>query len=306
MTTQQFFDDDEFANVPKSLLPIIRFFFNPLNDPKLQQESFLSNPFAFFSSFAKKKNTAKPYISFKGLNDVPIEFLSMICKNLEPTDIFALAGVNQHLRTILLDIENKQTQELWRNSRLEHSPFLDVPLPKGMTEQEFLSLTALERGCQFCGLRVSWVRIYWQYRVRACTDCYLCRFVSNSYLNRRSAGFYRTTESLEELKRLENNDKRRLEYIISYRKQRLGEIIDELSEEVVPDNVSIKSGYSSSSDATSEGVSLKYDPFILRKCPSYLKEWKYLDRPFTSRDEVKLRRKLDYEYQILEKHYSSS
>ncbi|CAG8747998.1 17089_t:CDS:1, partial [Acaulospora colombiana] len=72
------------------------------------------------------------------------------------------------------------------------------------------------------------------------------------------------------------NDKRRLEYIISFRKERLSEILEELSEEeVVADNRSVKSGYSeysASSDETSDDVCPKYDPSLLRRCPSYQKE----------------------------------
>jgi len=295
--TQYIDDDYEFPNAPKTLLPILRFMFTPLVDPTKQNKSLISNPFSFL--FSKKKINKKEYISFAGLGDVPIEFLALICRDLDITDLFSLAGVCKHLRTLLLDVENLQVQDLWKTSRLEHSPFLDIQLPKGMNEQEFCSLTSLERGCEFCHQRKSWVRIYWKYRVRSCHDCYMTRFVSNSYSKR---SYYKTNDSLEELKQLEINDKKRLEYIISYRKQRLSEILEELSEVAVEDNESVKSGFS---NQTSNTISLRYDPSILRKCPCYHKEWLCMDQPFTLRDEVKLRRKFDYEYQILSKHYTS-
>lgn len=294
----QFFDEGDFPKVHKSLLPIVKFLYTPISNPYEQKQSFISNPILFLSLFSKKKRNTKEYISFKGLNDIHIEFLALICTFLDVTDIFSLAGVSKHLRNLLLDVERQQTLEIWNTSRGQQ-PFLDIPLPKGMNSLEFCTLTSLEFGCQFCNQRKPWTRIYWAYRVRSCFDCYVSRYISNSYLKKKP-----TSYSLEELKRLEENDKRRLEYIISFRKQRLSELIEELLEEVVSDNESIKSGYSGYSNDSGRSL-FKYDPSILRKCPCINDEWKSVDQPFTLRDEERLKRKIDYEYQILSKHYTS-
>ncbi|CAG8621749.1 24531_t:CDS:2 [Racocetra persica] len=261
--------EENIARLPKALRPLAQFMVTPLVDPRKQQESILSNPFALFTFLTKKKVQPKVFMSFKNFNDIPIEFLAMICKHLEPNELFVLSGVCKNLRTLLLDTESPATQEIWRNSRLEYCPFLQLSPPKGMQEQEYISLCSTERGCQFCGQRKQWVKVYWQFR---------------------------------EIKLREHYDRRRLEHTISFRKERLQEIIEEFEAERKEssdgsDNESIHSNSSNSSP--------KYDAQLLRKCPIISAEWKMFDQPFTSRDQTRFRRKLDYEYQILAKHYVS-
>jgi len=290
--------EENIARLPKALQPLAQFMVTPLVDPRKQRESILTNPFALFTFLTKKKVQPKVFMSFKNFDDISIEFLTMICKHLEPNDIFALSGVCKNLRTLLLDLESPATQEIWRNSRLENCQFLHLPAPKGMSEQEYITLCSTERGCQFCGQRKQWVKVYWQYRVRACYECYLPRFVRNSYLSKHSKNF-QTYENKEEIKMREHYDRLRLERTISFRKERIQEIIEELEAErkESSDDESILSSSSNSSH--------KYDAQTLRKCPIISAEWKKFDQPFTSRDETKFRKKLDYEYQILAKHYVS-
>ncbi|CAG8513694.1 17340_t:CDS:2 [Dentiscutata heterogama] len=289
--------EENIARLPKALQPLAQFMVTPLVDPRKQKESILANPFAFFTFLTKKKVQPKVFMSFKNFNDISIEFLAMICKHLEPNDIFMLSGVCKNLRTLLLDLESPATQEIWRNSRLEYCPFLQLSPPKGMQEQEYISLCSTERGCQFCGQRKQWVKVYWQFRVRACYECYLPRFVRNSH-SKHTKNFQNTYDK-EEIKLREHYDRRRLEHTISFRKERLQEIIEELEAErkESSDDESIHSNSSNSSS--------KYDAQLLRKCPIISAEWKKFDQPFTNRDQLRFRRKLDYEYQILAKHYVS-
>ncbi|CAG8436158.1 9485_t:CDS:2 [Diversispora eburnea] len=277
----------EYENIPKTFRPIITFLYTPLVHPSQHSKSFFSFPNIF--SLSRKKRNTKVYIYFKDFHDIPIEFLSAICKYLEPSDLFALSGVCKNLRTLLLDIELPQIQELWQKSREEFSPFLSLPPPQGMTEQEYFQLNDLSRGCQFCGQRKRWVSVEWAFRVRTCEECCVVRFVK------------RPTIDKEELRQREHNEKRRLEFIFNHRKQRLSEIMDELETEILDDNESIKSGYSGRSSLN--GGTLKFDSNILRKCPVYSEERKLTYRPFTKRDESRFMQTIDYEYQILVKHY---
>ncbi|CAG8761347.1 3908_t:CDS:1, partial [Cetraspora pellucida] len=124
----------------------------------------------------------------------------------------------------------------------------------------------------------------------------------NSYLSKHPKNFQSSYENKEEIKLREHYDRRRLEHTISFRKERLQEIIEEFEAERKEssdgsDNESILSNSSNSSP--------KYDAQLLRKCPIISAEWKMIDQPFTSRDQTRFRRKLDYEYQILAKHYVS-
>ncbi|CAG8481772.1 5343_t:CDS:2 [Racocetra fulgida] len=240
MSPRNNYYEENIARLPKALRPLAQFMVTPLVDPRKQQESILSNPFALFTFLTKKKVQPKVFMSFKNFNDIPIEFLAMICKHLEPNELFILSGVCKNLRTLLLDTESPATQEIWRNSRLEFCPFLQLSPPKGM-----------------------------------------------------------------QIKLREHYDRRRLEHTISFRKERLQEIIEEFEAERKEssdgsDNESIHSNSSNSSNS-----SPKYDAQLLRKCPIISAEWKMFDQPFTSRDQTRFRRKLDYEYQILAKHYVS-
>jgi hypothetical protein len=51
----------------------------------------------------------------------------------------------------------------------------------------------------------------------------------------------------------------------------------------------------------------KYDPKLLRQCPSYNAEWRLYDQPFTLRDESRMKKLMDNEYRVLvEKLYTDS
>ncbi|CAG8491965.1 8441_t:CDS:2 [Ambispora gerdemannii] len=59
---------------------------------------------------------------------------------------------------------SSENQDIWRTSRFEFLSYPELPPPTGMTEQDFLKLTAMERGCQFCGTRKSAITLHWEFR----------------------------------------------------------------------------------------------------------------------------------------------
>ncbi|CAG8435428.1 982_t:CDS:2 [Funneliformis mosseae] len=265
------------------------------------RESFLSNPFLkFFSPSTTTKdnssfnlNVTKEFYKFSKLEDISVEYLLLICKDFTPYELISLAGTCKRLRELLMS-DDASVQSIWRNSRLQHMRYLQLPPPYLLTEQEYIGLTMMERGCQFCGKRKNWVRVYWRYQVRSCYECYKPRFVSGKAPQNKNST-PETTTYLADLKNREAADRKQLRVTISQRKKRLTDILHELESETIEEE-------------GCENLRLfKYDPKLLRQCPSYNAEWRLYDQPFTNGDESKLRKLMENEYRVLvEKLYYQS
>ncbi|CAI2166683.1 14470_t:CDS:2 [Funneliformis geosporum] len=238
-------------------------------------------------------NVTKEFYKFSKLEDISVEYLLLICKDFTPYELISLAGTCKRLRELLMS-DDAAVQSIWRNSRLQHMRYLQLPPPYLLTEQEYIGLTMLERGCQFCGKRKNWVRVYWRYQVRSCYECYKPRFVSgNAPQNKNNTP--ETTTYLADLKNREASDRKQLRVTIAQRKQKLTDILHELESETIEE------------DGCENLRLFKYDPKLLRQCPSYNAEWRLYDQPFSNGDESKLRKFMENEYRVLvEKLYSQS
>ncbi len=107
--------------------------------------------------------------SYSIATDIPLEIFANICKYLPPSILFKLTSVCKQYRKYLISLEN---QDIWRTSRLGLLSYPKLPPPPGMTEQDYIKLTAAESGCRFCGTRKSEIKFYWMFRVRCCNKCY--------------------------------------------------------------------------------------------------------------------------------------
>ena len=151
-----------------------------------KKEAFSSNPFLnFFSSLsakdsssfnASRNNPKKEFYKFSKLENISVEYLMIVCRDFTPYELFALAGTCKRLRNLLMS-DDAAVQSIWRNSRLQHMRYLQLPPLYLLTEQEYIALTMMERGCQFCGQRKNWVRVHWRFQVRSCYECYKPRFL---------------------------------------------------------------------------------------------------------------------------------
>jgi hypothetical protein len=287
--------------LPWAIRPLAKRFLRPNKRPTkaASRESFFSNSFAkFFSppaSPTKEKfhsNLEKEFYKFSKLEDISIEYLLLICKDFTPYELISLAGTCKRLRDLLMS-DDAAVQSLWRNSRLQHMRYLQLPPPYLLTEQEYIGLTMMERGCQFCGKRKNWVRVYWKYQVRSCYECYKPRFVRGGHTPQNKNNTPETVVYLADLKNREAADRKQLRVTITHRKQRLTDIVHELESETVEEE-------------GCENLRLfKYDPKLLRQCPSYNAEWRLYDQPFTKGDESKLKKLMENEYRdLVEKLYT--
>jgi hypothetical protein len=180
--------------IPWAIRPLAKRIFRPNNNNKnnkksnVTREDFLANnPFVKFFSpkkessfnyhdFDEQEVTKEEFYKFSKLEDISIEYLLLICKDFTPYELFALAGTCKRLRELLMS-DDPSVQSIWRNSRHQHMRYLQLPPPYLLTEQEYIGLTMLERGCQFCGKRKNWVRVYWKFQVRSCYECFKPRFL---------------------------------------------------------------------------------------------------------------------------------
>lgn len=269
-----------------------------------KKEAFTSNPFLkFLSSLSTTEASSydnsqdfinKEFYKFSKLEDISVEYLLLICRDFTPYELFALAGTCKRLRNLLMS-DDAAVQSIWRNARLQHMRYLQLPPPYLLTEQEYIGLTMMERGCQFCGQRKNWVRVHWKFQVRSCYECYKPRFVKKSPGRSNKNDTPETPVYLEDIKNREADDKKRLRVTVSQRKQKLTEILHEMESETVEEE-------------GCENLRLfKYDPKLLRQCPCYNAEWRLYDQPFTRSDESKLRKSMDNEYGVLvEKLYTNA
>ncbi|EXX77359.1 uncharacterized protein OCT59_005760 [Rhizophagus irregularis] len=295
--------------IPWAIRPLAKRIFRP-NSPNnknnkshVTREAFLaSNPFIKFfspkkeSSFNFNNNnfndeedvTKKEFYKFSKLEDISIEYLLLICKDFTPYELFALAGTCKRLRELLMS-DDPSVQSIWRNSRHQHMRYLQLPPPYLLTEQEYIGLTMMERGCQFCGERKNWVRVYWKFQVRSCYECYKPRFLRNTRNAKQNKNNTPETEVyLTDIKNREADDRKQLRETIAHRKQKLFEILQDLESETVEED-------------GCENIRLlfKYDSKLLKQCPSYNAEWRLYDQPFTRKDESNLRKLMENEYRVL-------
>ncbi|CAG8612011.1 23162_t:CDS:2 [Gigaspora margarita] len=104
--------------------------------------------------------------------DIPLEIFSYICAYLPPDDLLSLVLVCQTFRRLLCNPVSPITQSIWRTSRENFLPHLQLPPPPSMDEKEYIVLRQLRKGCQFCQEReTGFVKVYWQFRVRCCEMC---------------------------------------------------------------------------------------------------------------------------------------
>ncbi len=120
-----------------------------MDDPNGNEETSCMNPFV--------------------VTEISLETFTNICKYLPPSTLFKVASVCKQFRMYLMSSEN---QDIWQTSRLEFLSYPKLPPPAGMTEQDYIKLTAIERGCQLCGTRKSEIKLHWEFRIRCCDKCY--------------------------------------------------------------------------------------------------------------------------------------
>ncbi len=101
---------------------------------------------------------------------IPPEIFIKICEHLPPLDLLMLTGVCRRFRGFLCSPESSITQDIWRTSRVNFLPSLQLPPPEGMYEEEYIRFGKLLTRCQFCLTRKT-VKVYWQFRVRCCQEC---------------------------------------------------------------------------------------------------------------------------------------
>ncbi|GES88655.1 hypothetical protein GLOIN_2v346406 [Rhizophagus clarus] len=106
----------------------------------------------------------------KNLTDIPNEIFVQICANLPPSDLFSLTLVCKKLKGLLCSPGSKETQAIWRNSRLRFMRFLQYPPPSNLDEKSYIVLKQMDKGCQFCNEK-NFVKVYWEFRVRCCESC---------------------------------------------------------------------------------------------------------------------------------------
>src|SRR5436190_3904343 len=102
--------------------------------------------------------------SIKMSNIPPPEIFLEICSFLSPADLFTLTQVCRKFREYLFAPNSPNTQEVWKNSRLQFMPEECMPPPEGMSEEKYVGLLMKERGCQFC--KVKKCKIFWSFEVR--------------------------------------------------------------------------------------------------------------------------------------------
>ncbi|CAG8819894.1 27909_t:CDS:2, partial [Racocetra persica] len=111
---------------------------------------------------------------------LPPEMFINICQYLPPKDLLSLAQVCKLFNGYLCFESSITTQEIWRTSRIEFLPFLQMPPPEGMTERQYVKLV-LERGCQFCK-KPKIRKVYFEFLVRCCEDCLKSKTIRNDQI----------------------------------------------------------------------------------------------------------------------------
>ncbi|RHZ89959.1 hypothetical protein Glove_9g258 [Diversispora epigaea] len=103
---------------------------------------------------------------------IPPEIFIKICEHLSPGDLLSLTGVCRRFRGFLCSPQSSITQDIWRTSRINFLPGLQLPPPEGMYEEEYIRFGKLLTRCQYCKSQ-KMVKVYWQFQVRCCQECLL-------------------------------------------------------------------------------------------------------------------------------------
>ncbi|CAG8434165.1 9203_t:CDS:2 [Scutellospora calospora] len=114
---------------------------------------------------------------------IPPEMFINICQYLPPVDLLSLARICKKFNGFLCTEHSITTQEIWRASRAEYLPFLQMPPPDGMSERQYIRLV-FERGCQFCG-KGKIRKVYWEYNVRSCEQCLKARTIRQDEIQKQ-------------------------------------------------------------------------------------------------------------------------
>ncbi|CAJ0882911.1 6456_t:CDS:2 [Entrophospora sp. SA101] len=85
--------------------------------------------------------------------NIPPEIFIKICEYLPPADLLRLTGVCKRFHNFLCSPESPITQDIWRISRIQFLPGLQLPPPKGMYEEEYVRFGNLLAKCQYCYTR---------------------------------------------------------------------------------------------------------------------------------------------------------
>jgi len=103
--------------------------------------------------------------------EFPPEVFTKIFSFLPPSDLFTLSQVCCKFRGYLCAPNCFATQQIWKKSRLQFMPMENLPPPEGMSEEKYVELLLEERGCQICK-RKKLCKIYWEFKVRCCEECF--------------------------------------------------------------------------------------------------------------------------------------
>src|ERR1043166_4157883 len=94
---------------------------------------------------------------------LPPELFSKFCSFLPPADLFTLSQVCRKFRGYLCAPNSFSTQQIWKRSRIQFMPGEECMLPpEGMSEESYVELLLVERGCQVCK-RSKECKIYWEF-----------------------------------------------------------------------------------------------------------------------------------------------
>ncbi|GBC23130.2 hypothetical protein GLOIN_2v1868709 [Rhizophagus irregularis DAOM 181602=DAOM 197198] len=115
--------------------------------------------------------------------NLPPEIFIEVCSFLSPAELITLSQVCRVFRGYLCAPNSLTTQEIWKKSRLQFIPKEDIPPPKGMSEEKYVQLLMIERGCQVCK-RIKECKIYWEFAIRCCHKCYSIKTVTRFELTR--------------------------------------------------------------------------------------------------------------------------
>ncbi|RIA99424.1 hypothetical protein C1645_857132 [Glomus cerebriforme] len=103
--------------------------------------------------------------------NIPPELFIDICSFLPPADLLSLSQVCRKFHGYLRAPNSLATQQIWKESRLQFIPNEDLPPPEGMSEEKYVELLMMERGCQICK-RNKKCKIHWVFAVRCCKQCF--------------------------------------------------------------------------------------------------------------------------------------
>ena len=108
---------------------------------------------------------------YSSILSLPPELFAKFCTFLPPADLFSLSQVCRKFHGYLRAPNSFSTQQIWKESRLKFMPEEDMPPPEGMSEEKYVDLLLIKRGCQICR-RNKLCRICWEFEVRCCEECF--------------------------------------------------------------------------------------------------------------------------------------